>query len=743
MSVIRNFILLVLALTALAMPAQGASARPKVVLVIADYITLSDLLDSKLPGIHKLASEGAVGLICPGTTGKGSVQSSYASVSAGAYCWADSNVDQAYSSFESPDDDEYGSAGTIFKRRTGLRSMPAVVQLEVPLLDAINLEKGSNSFPGVLGDTLYKNGKKTAAFGNSDLADQKRRRAAIMAANEIGAVAVGDTSNRMLRRDPVSATGFVTDSAKLATDVDSALKSVDFAVADFGDTARVELNKTNLSDYAYSKQRAKAFANLDQFLSRILKDSDGRETVILASMAAKIPVRGDKSRLAPIVIWHSGGSSGSLTSSTTRTVGLVSGFDIAPTVLAALDISKPEKMVGTPITSIQGKEDQVKWLDSMVLLCRKTVWPVLGVLAAIGIIAVTAAGAAVVFKGFRPVVPGMALRVLLVATMASPLAMFFAVPGSPSVVSYALRLSVWMVALTAAAFGMSSLLKRVLGDRINRLPGALPLVALSLITMVVLFIEACGGGQIIRYALPSVTDFRGYRFYGIGNEYMGVWLGCVFIAMVWLRECFPGWAAGYKGKLAALAASMVVILWLGVPAFGANAGGMLAAVVGLGAVYISGVKGKFGARDVAALVILGCLVVACVGFMEAFLSRGAQSHIGLAASVGSRGGYSILLATIVRKLSMNISLIGTTQAQTALIGAIPFFIFWFSSIGRKIDELSQGRPTFHSGIVASIVGAGAAFLFNDSGIVAGGLIFGFLVMAVLYSLLDRQEPALS
>ncbi|MEN6520633.1 MAG: hypothetical protein ABFD46_05715 [Armatimonadota bacterium] len=742
MSVIRNYILLVLALAALALPVEGASPRPKVVLVIADYITLSDLLDSKLPGIHKLTSEGAIGLICPGTTGAGSVQSCYASVSAGSYCWAGNDVDQAYSSFELlEDEDEQGPAGVVFQRRTGLHSMPAVVQLEVPLLDSVNLEKRTNSLPGALGDILYKDGKKAAVFGNSDLADKKRRRAAIIAANGVGSVATGDISFRVLRRDPLSPTGFVTDSAKLASAVDGALESVDFVVADFGDTARVELNKTNLSDYAYSKQRAKALRNLDSFLTRILKAETGQETIILASMAAKVPERGEKSRLAPIVIFRPGSPGGSLISATTRTPGLVSGFDIAPTVLASLDLAKPSRMVGTPITMVSGRESRIRWLDNLVLLCREAVWPVLGVLAAIGIAAITAAGAVIALGKAVSERVGAVLKVLLVATMSSPLAMFFAVPGSPSVVPYALRLSAWVIALTAAAFGMSGLLKRALGDRINRLPGALPIVTLALITTIVLFIEACRGGQLIRFALPSVADFRGYRFYGVGNEYMGVWLGCALVAIVWLRECFPGWRSSSRGKSITIAASVAVVLGLGIPAFGANAGGAIAAIVGLGTVYISGLKDRFGARDIVMLVVLGGLVVTFIGLMDTLLSRGGQSHIGLAASVGSRGGYMLLCSTIVRKLSMNVSLIGTPQSQMAMIGAIPFFFLWFSSIGKKIDKLYAGRPAFRSGIAATIVGAGAAFLFNDSGIVAGGLIFGFLVLAVLYSLLDSLEPA--
>lgn len=733
----RNLILLILALIALVLPAQGETHRPKVVLVIVDYLTLSDLTDSKLPGIRKLTAEGAVGLICPGINGTRTVESSYASVSAGAYCWASSDIDQAYFRFETLEN-ESGSAEAVFKRRTGWDDAPPVVHLELPLIGAKNKEKMVNSIPGMLGDVLADKGKKAAVFGNSDLTDKKRRRAVVIAATGNGSVALGDISSTILRRDPVSPTGFVTDADRLASEVNSALKTADFVVADFGDTARVELNKSRLSARAYSIHRGKAFKNLDRFLSKILDAEAGRETIILASLSAAVPGKGESARLAPIVIRGPDGSEGSLISATTRTSGLISGFDIAPTVLAALDIPKPKKMAGAPITAVQSPKIEVRWLDDIVLLYRDTVWQVLGILAAIGIASITAAGAVVVLGKGASGALGAVVRVLLVASMACLLAMFLAAPGEPAVVPYVLRLSVWMVGLTAAAFGVSSFIRRRFGEKTKRLPGALPIVTLALITTVVLFIEACRGGQLIRFALPSMTDFRGHRFYGIGNEYMGVWLGSALVAIVWLRECFPGWKSTRRGRFLMFSVSAAIVLGLAVPVFGANAGGTIAAVVGLGAAYISGVKGRFSVRDVMLLVVSGCFIVAVIGILDAVLSRSASSHIGLAASTGSRGGYSLLLATVVRKLSMNLSLIATPQSQTAIIGAIPFFILWFTSINRKIDVLTEGRPAFRSGIVAAIVGAGAAFLFNDSGIVAGALIFGVLVLAVLYTLMDES-----
>jgi hypothetical protein len=181
------------------------------------------------------------------------------------------------------------------------------------------------------------------------------------------------------------------------------------------------------------------------------------------------------------------------------------------------------------------------------------------------------------------------------------------------------------------------------------------------------------------------------------------------------------------------------VLAIGISQFGANAGGIMAVVVGLGVTYISGVKHKFGARHVVAFVIVGVAAVICFGLLDLMTSGDAPSHIGSATLAGSNGGYGLLLATMVRKLAMNLKLMATPQSQAAMIAGIPFFVLCFSSFGKKVNDLVASRPAFRSGIAATFVAAGAAFLFNDSGIVAGALIFSFVVLAIVYSLMDGQK----
>jgi hypothetical protein len=330
---------------------------------------------------------------------------------------------------------------------------------------------------------------------------------------------------------------------------------------------------------------------------------------------------------------------------------------------------------------------------------------------------------------------------LLVLSTSSPLAMMFATQGSPDIRGYLVRLFSWMVALTAVSFGVSAVVRLIWGAKLTRLPGALPFVVLSALTSVTLLVDAFMGGRLVRFTIINASNFSGFRFYGVGNEYMGVWLGMAIVAVVWLRECWPGWEKRGVARLALLAACAAVVVALGLPRFGANAGGAVSAVVGLGLVYVSGVKRRFTVRDVVMLTAAGFAAVAAISVFDMAVSHGAPSHIGLAAYMSKRQGYSYLLDMVVRKVTMNFELLATGQSQVALIGSVPFALMWFCCVRRRVDAMVADRPQLRWGIMASIVTAATAFMYNDSGVVAGGLIFGFLVVAMLYSVLsDGYKP---
>lgn len=731
--------ILLAAVLACISPAFGASNKPKVVLVIADYLSLPDLIAGDHPAISRLVSYGGVGLISSGGPGTRLAESAYATASAGSTSWGNSSVNQSFSASETKED-EPDSAQAIFHRRTGGTTASGVVELDLGPLIRENKDRPSAAMPCALGDVLHQAGKKTAVFGNSDLFEDIHRRAAILASTSQGSIDMGDVSSRVTRPERFSPVGFVTDSSRMADDVNAALKSADFIVVDFGDTTRVELMKTQLSAQAYKIHRKNAIANLDSFLNRIISGNAGDATIILASL---VPPRrledGDPKRLAPILVSRPGSIEGAVISTTTRTAGLISVFDLAPTVLTALGVSKSGAMIGSPITVAPAKQSAALRLNSLVALNAVMLWPLLSVLATLGISTIIIACLVLFFKKAawaRPIV-----KTLIVLSMSSPTAMIFATQGTPELAPFLIRQFSLMAAFTAGSFAVAALLKRLWPERLSRMLDALPIVVLSIATCIVLFVDAIHGGQLVRYTLINSSDFEGFRFYGIGNEYMGVWLGMALIAIVWLRECWSGIEGRRLGRLLILAVSIAIISALGFPHSGANAGGAVAAVVGLGLAYISGVKKRFSVWDAFILTAVGVATVVGIGFLDLKFSPTAPSHIGLTASMGERQGYSYIFAIVARKITMNLGLLATKQSIAALWGGVPLAALWFLGVGRKVNGMLADRPRMVWGIRATLVCTAVAFLFNDSGAVAGGLIFAYLVIALLYSALSAGDVA--
>lgn len=63
-----------------------------------------------------------------------------------------------------------------------------------------------------------------------------------------------------------------------------------------------------------------------------------------------------------------------------------------------------------------------------------------------------------------------------------------------------------------------------------------PLIILCLATVGVLLLDTVTGGELQRYSVLSYDPMAGARYYGIGNEYMGILLGATIIGHALLLQ---------------------------------------------------------------------------------------------------------------------------------------------------------------------------------------------------------------
>ncbi|WP_395139707.1 hypothetical protein [Armatimonas sp.] len=176
----------------------------------------------------------------------------------------------------------------------------------------------------------------------------------------------------------------------------------------------------------------------------------------------------------------------------------------------------------------------------------------------------------------------------------------------------------------------------------------------------------------------SVTEAA--RFYGIGNDAAGLFIGCAL-------------AAGFEAPTL-----LAVALAIGAPSLGANNGCFLAALVGIAAQKVGKLPVK--KRLLASLAALLGIGLLFLGLARWDVSRGAgaQTHLGQAIS-GERTGSLMLIG---RKLAMN----------GHLLVSSPWSLLLLTS-GILLARRRAG---------GDLITGGAALALNDSGVLAAATL---------------------
>ncbi|MGB9619076.1 MAG: hypothetical protein ACPL7K_01535, partial [Armatimonadota bacterium] len=189
-----------------------------------------------------------------------------------------------------------------------------------------------------------------------------------------------------------------------------------------------------------------------------------------------------------------------------------------------------------------------------------------------------------------------------------------------------------------------------------------------------------------------------------------------------------------KSRVAATTAlGLMTTVVLGFGRFGSNYGAAAAAVVTFGLILTALRKGGFGARHVIGLVSLGVIVsltFACADWL-AFGTSGSHG----AQVVG--GGLGNVLTVAWRKALMNVHLAASRTARQAVLAILPFVALWLWRIHPKICEILAQDPRLKAGLKALMVGAAAAMVMNDSGVVMAGIMVSMTAVVLVYTLLEQ------
>ena len=125
---------------------------------------------------------------------------------------------------------------------------------------------------------------------------------------------------------------------------------------------------------------------------------------------------------------------------------------------------------------------------------------------------------------------------------------------------------------------------------------------LGLVGFAPVIVDGLLGGHLIRQSFLGYDPIIGARYYGIGNEYMGVVIGAVLLMVAaWLEWKRP---TGRWVKIGTAFLFVFLVLYFAAPFWGTNAGGALAASAGFGV----GVCPLFSLADGLAFLARFCRV---------------------------------------------------------------------------------------------------------------------------------------
>ncbi|MDZ4169113.1 MAG: hypothetical protein U1E26_05610 [Coriobacteriia bacterium] len=738
--------------------ATPASAQPqakRVVIVLAPYLTWSDVTPTSTPTIWKLADKGAIGDINARSRARrlgepSSPLEGALTISAGAWSVPDFQAAAAYHVNERY---EVGDAAEAFRRTTGYQVRAnQIVFLGMPVTQRANAERSFEVVLGTLGQAVEDAGGLTAAVGNSDVGyvtgEQRKVRAAALAAmNQQGLVAAGDVSARLLREDPNAPFGIETDPDafdRALQDVASASMDVTgpaLVVLDAGDAYRAARFESQVTTAIAARHRQHAVEALDHVVA-MAGERFPDATLIVASQSTLDPSIGRLEGLGPIVVSGEGWS-GFLTSSSTQRSGFVTNLDLTATVLDIFGIERPVQVLGNEMTLLAAPESleaRIAILDRM----NRTA------------VSVDAAKPGVVngFVMFTVLVLLLSSMVIVRSRLWSSRLRTAWVYALGAALLYALCIPVsswlmfaWMpwpatvAEVLVGLFASATALWLLSLISLKFLPPRVPVAALSLLTSLVLLVDQFLG------APASFTNIFGYsplmaaRFYGIGNEASAILFGATIVGLAMLFDEWAGkrWTSVFK-RLGLPVVGVVIVVVSAAPFLGANVGVVAWGTVGfvLAWVLMNGRHVSFKTGVWIALIVI--VVVGAFAAIDLF-GGGEKTHLARALESADSGGVIELWKIVARKAETNMRVLTHTRWAYILIAVVAFLAFMrWRPQGDFADTLAE-NPNFADAITVSLVAGLAAYFTEDSGIVLPALEVFYIGVALAWLMLARLLDA--
>jgi hypothetical protein len=697
----------------------------KVYMLIVDKLSINDINAKDTPHLMEIIDKGAVGLSSNRTLKGTNTMNAYLTVGAGNLARTNKTGIRAFNQDEIIAEQNQTASDYYYNLTSLNPGDSSCLLINLPDLLLGMAEESVNTVPGALGQVLKDNGYTTCVLGNGDTGSNLMRPGIAIAMDKQGQVTLGDIgpSTRIIASDSIL--GYKTNYEYLKQQAQKFQAHADLIVFDLTDLSRLENAETAFEEVT-SREKLKILHEVDEFaywaysiinpekdLLLIFSPSPGKSEIL------------NKNNFTPVIVTGRGINQGYLTSPATHRDFIIANTDIAPSILNFFSLKDANNtMIGQPIQSIAANDidclGQAQELANNTSRTNRLRYPLItGYVAMLIIIIICASIIILKFKKLQPY-----LQPLIIAMVCYPLVLL---PLGTIIMAYDF-LHI-LLAISATIFFTAAFLALAKGNAYRAF------VIISFITVLSLDIDVLTGTNLIQCSVLGYDPMAGARYYGIGNEYMGILIGASITSAAALYESF-------KNRWTLMVVSLFFIFQcalIGLPSLGANSDGLITAPLAfLVTLYLFS---ELRISLIGLLSILGIVVLSVLGISIYDLSRPVelQSHIGRAANQIFSGGLKEALLIIVRKLQVNIKLIKyTIWSRVFIVTLLALAIFIYFPVG-AMKSLLQERPIPVKGFAGIVTAALVALIINDSGIVAASTTSIFLASPFLLMMIKHQQ----
>lgn len=692
--------------------------------------------------------------------------------------------------------DTFPGSGTPADRATG-----PVFHLGIAQQITLNADQPYGARPGQLGQQLKEAGLVAGVIGNSDIPGRLRRYGALLAMDAQGVVPFGRVGSSTLTVDPGFPFGPRSHLEQLETLAVSLAPAVDVLFLELGDLSRLDAFRDLLASGVYKEFQRRLLWEMDAFLerlgARLVREFPHRP--INAWLISPSPPEPDRAAgiYLSAVAWgplrpQAEGQPAAqrattlLYSSRTRRPGLLTPADVTAGIMAsargglepgqlvpASHITRhlpPAARVSDAWSALGAFYRQATTVNRQRLpILRSYILFIIGLLLSWSLWSAVRAGwhrlqsrqprtatlgSAARNPGWPRVLPTGVSRLMafvdwpgwlrvwrqaLLLVLMAPLALLLLpLVQQRSLAGNALVFAALTAGLSLIVQGMGR------GDPL------LPFIRGSQLTAGLLCLDVLRQSVWMKNSLLGYDPILGSRFYGIGNEYMGILIGSLLMGSTAALDA-PGGRGDARGRtgrslspralaavVTAYAAVAFLLLW---PGLGANVGGFITGFVALGVTGwrlilrgrqpqrpkgpalapagSAGTKRRLVAAGVPVVLffLLAGTLLAAVGFHDAARPNEA-AHLGQFTAAIGRDGWQPALDTATRKIQTNLRLFRYTIWSRVLVLTLAISAWLLLLPPRRLRRVFARRRFLALGIQGSLLASLVAFLVNDSGVVA-------------------------